>query len=363
MTQSDTNPLAILASDVPQFTPQTVIDMLQEHYGIVTVRAESLVSERDQNFRVHAGDGRKLVLKIANAAEDPLVTDFQIRALLHIEAYQRDHGSRFNAPRIVPTLEGNPQVTILSGDVPHIARVVTFVEGTPVGDEPPSTELCRSIGVYLAELGRALQGFEHDGANQSLLWDMKRAPDLRKLLPLMPHPEPRQRVARCLDDFEQNALPFFDDLRWQVIHNDLNPDNVLVGDERRSAVVGVIDFGDMLQSPLIVDIAVATSYMRMESGNPLSGVAACVAGYHSVMPLLKRETDMLFDLIRARLAATISIRYWRISERSPDDPYLQKILEENSAESFLMRLDELPRDSVQRILREVCASEDLARQA
>ncbi len=357
VTFSENNPLAIIASELPQLTVETAIDVMREHYAIEVVRAESLVSERDQNFRVRTADGRRLVLKIANAAEDPLVTDFQIKALQHIEDYQRRHGTRFNAPRIVPTTDNCPQITISSGGQPHIARVLTFVEGVPLGDAQPAIAYCRNAGRYLAELDLALRDFEHPGANQNLLWDMKRAPDLRQLLPYISQIPVRARVSRCLDYFEEHTLPRFDGLRWQVIHNDLNPDNVLVAAEGSPEVVGFIDFGDMLEAPLIVDIAIAASYLRCTEGDPLAGVAAFVSGYHRVSALEDPEIDLLFDLIRARLAATISIRYWRIGERSPDDPYLQKMLEENSAEHFLARLDEIPREGVGRLLREACTRE------
>jgi Ser/Thr protein kinase RdoA (MazF antagonist) len=138
---------------------------------------------------------------------------------------------------------------------------------------------------------------------------------------------------------------------------------VLLDRRGGSIVVGVIDFGDMLNAPLIVDVAIAASYLRLSEGEPLAGVAALVSGYHSVTPLEIAETDLLLDLIRARLAATIAIRHWRIAEKSPDDAYLQKILSENTAEEFLARLDELPRDNVQRMFREVCASQDVASRA
>jgi Ser/Thr protein kinase RdoA (MazF antagonist) len=217
--------------------------------------------------------------------------------------------------------------------------------------------------VYLAELGRALKDFQHAGSDQNLLWDMKRALRLRELLRHIRPPSLADRVSRCLDDFEKRVLPQFESLRWQVIHNDLNPDNVLLDAAGGSRVVGVIDFGDMLAAPLIVDLAVATSYMQPGDGDPLAGIAACLSGYHTVTPLMPEETDLLFDLVRTRLAATISIRHWRISEKSPDDPYLQKVLQENTAEEFLARLDELPRESVKRTFRQVCASQDVAAKA
>jgi len=356
VTHPDNNPLAVIASDVPQLKRQDAIELLLQHYGLAVVKAESLVSERDQNFEVRTADGLKLVFKIANAAEDPQVTDFQIKALQHIERYQSEHGKRFNAPRIVPTLAGELQITVRSGDVSHICRLVSYVEGVPLGDDVPGPGFSRNAGIYLAEIGRALRDFRHDASDHNLLWDMKRALDLRELQRFITDPALRKQVARCLDDFEEHALPRFGNLRWQVIHNDLNPDNILVDAPQGSKVVGVIDFGDMLSSPLIVDVAVAVSYLRSRNGNPLSRVANFIAGYHSVTPLRRDETDLLYDLIRTRLAATTSIRFWRISERSPDDPYLKKILQENSAERFLSRLDELPRESVQSIFREACGN-------
>jgi Ser/Thr protein kinase RdoA (MazF antagonist) len=354
---SENNPLAIIASDVPQLTTQAAVSLVQEHYAIEVVRAEPLVSERDQNFRLRTADGRRLVLKIANSAEDPVVTDFQIRALQHMEDYQRRHGTRFNAPRIVLTADNRPQVTTTANGQSHVVRVVTFVEGVPHGDAQPSIAYCSNLGGYLAELDLALRDFEHPGANQNLLWDMKRAADLRQLLPCISRTTVRDRVTRCLDYFEEHALPQFDNLRWQVIHNDLNPDNVLLAAKSSPGVAGIIDFGDMLEAPLIVDVAIAASYLRRTAGDPLAGVAAFVSGYSKVSALDEREIDLLFDLIRTRLAATISIRYWRIAERSPDDPYLKKTLHENSAENFLARLDDLPRDRVRRLLLGACEHE------
>jgi Ser/Thr protein kinase RdoA (MazF antagonist) len=363
MTFADNNPLAIIASELPRFSSQLAVDLMQSKYGMQIQRAKSLVSERDQNFQLQSADGRKLVLKIANAAEDPQVTDFQIKALQHIEDYQLQFGERFKAPRIVPTLDGQSQIAIEDESMSCIARVVSYVEGVPLGDDEPSAGLCRNTGAYLAELGRALKDFQHAGSDQNLLWDMKRALRLRELLCHIRPSSLADRVSRCLDDFEERVLPRFASLRWQVIHNDLNPDNILLDVAGGSRVVGVIDFGDMLAAPLIVDIAVASSYNRLGEGDTRDGIAASLSGYNSVTPLFPEETDLLFDLVRTRLAATISIRHWRISEKSPDDPYLQKILQENTAEEMLARLDELPRESVQRTFRQVCASQDVAAKA
>ena len=62
-------------------------------------------------------DGRAFVLKITNAAEDPVVTDFQIRALLHIAAQQAD----VRVPEVVPTLDGEHSFRLDTGQLPFHA--------------------------------------------------------------------------------------------------------------------------------------------------------------------------------------------------------------------------------------------------
>ena len=60
-----------------------------------------------------------------------------------------------------------------------------------------------------------------------------------------------------------------------------------------------------------------------------------------MIPLEQAEKDILYDLIRTRLATTIAILHWRAAARSGDDPYLGKVLQERSAERFLLRLSAL----------------------
>ena len=79
------NPMDVVASEPPAFTLQQAVDIARGHYGL-DVTAAVLVSERDQNFRLASDNGKRYVLKIANALEDPVVTDFQLQALLHMQA-------------------------------------------------------------------------------------------------------------------------------------------------------------------------------------------------------------------------------------------------------------------------------------
>jgi hydroxylysine kinase len=350
------NPLDVVATSPPSFTVDEAVGIAAERYGL-EVTARVLVSERDQNFRLAANDGKRYVLKIANSAEDPVVTDFQIRALLHIQ----DRADALLAtPTVLKTLDGEYSLLLESRGRKHVVRIVSFVAGTPLGDDTPGPLCARNMGAYLARLGRVLDDFSHPGADQSLLWDMKQASSLRTILHHIDDPLLRELATKTLDDFESNALPVFDSLRSQVIHNDMNPDNVLLTEPGGSEIAGVIDFGDMLRSPLIVDVAVAAAYLRSMTGNPLTLIVEFIAGYHSEMPLLRAEIDILHDLIKTRLMTTVCIFAWRESLRGSEDAYLRAYAEgESTAGLFLQTMSEIPRDNAAKIYSEVCASTTL----
>jgi hydroxylysine kinase len=355
LTQEN-DPFAVIAEALPSFSEVEVIECLREHYGLDAV-VSALVSERDQNFRVRSSDGAEYVFKIANAAEPAPVTDFQIQALIHIAAVVGEANIPINAPEILPTPGGQTHVELEFAGGTHVARMVSFLPGIPLAERIASPSLARNMGEYLAHLGLALKGFSHPGSAQSLLWDMQQALNLRQLLKYAKEDMAAQAVVDALNDFERYALPEFSSLRTQVVHSDFNADNVLVDAKDTNKVAGVIDFGDMLKAPLIADVAIGASYLRSPTGNPLSLISEFVAGYHAVERLESAEIDILFELIQARLCASIVILDWRAAMRGADDPYLEKRQDgEGSASCFLCRLREIPRNSARQLFRQVCAS-------
>ena len=113
-------------------------------------------------------------------------------------------------------------------------------------------------------------------------------------------------------------------------------------DPKSRRVTGLIDFGDMIRAPLICDVAIAAAYLRSGSDDPLELIAPFLAAYDAVRPLREPEIALLFDLVRARLATTITILYWRMNARRDDDRYRQKTLEEEAgAIGFLDALSDL----------------------
>ena len=330
--------LASIASVPPKFAENEIRNLLQKAYGI-SGELRELVSERDQNICVVTQAGERYVLKIANAAEEPVVTDFQINALLHLGG----NADGIPVPKIVATLDGHAATKITGGQGEHIVRVVSYLPGIPFSEVAPSEELARNLGDCLAKLGIALRDFAHPGEQRVLLWDMQRASDLRSLTKYVAETDLRTAIHRCLDDFENNALPRFSHLRTQVIHSDLNPGNALVDGDDNSKVVGVIDFGDMVRAPLIIDVAIAASYLRSDGADLLAFVASFIAAYDRITSLKDIEFELLYDLIRTRLITTVTLLRWRLSARGEDDIYSQAAANsERGAERFFLALDAIP---------------------
>lgn len=294
----------------------------------------SLVSERDQNFCLTIPDGRRVVVKVTSSLQESAVTDFQIEALLHLE---RESG--LPLPRVVRTIAGESSAAIDVGDTACRLRIVEYVEGQPLDDLDVTPGIAGRFGRALATLDRALGGFSHPGQTPLLLWDMQRTGEVRHLLDFIDDEPLRSRVGTVVDDFEARIAPRMGDLRAQVIHADANPENVLLCD----GGIGFIDFGDMMRAPLVFEVAIAASYLRAE--DPLEFIAPFVAAYHETLPLQYGELRLLFDLVRARLATSITLFFWRLRERSDDDEYRNKLLAgEQDAISFLVALDELGRE-------------------
>ncbi|WP_018150724.1 phosphotransferase [Leeia oryzae] len=325
---------------------------LWQHYGLRGV-ASPLNSERDENFHIRADNGQEYVLKFTHPAEDPGVTDFQTRALMH--AAQRD--PELPIARIMPRLDGEPygRVQIDHGPA-RILRLYSYLQGTPLHQISRTPAQRRHLGMTLARLNIALQDFSHPSAGHELLWDIQHSERLKPLMDGMPVGPRRDLSERFMHNFETVVQPRLASLRKQVIHNDLNPYNVLVDPHDHTTTAGLIDFGDMVHAPLANELGVACSYQLSQNENPLDTAAELIAGYHAVNPLRPDEIDLLYDLIAARLLMTVTITGWRARQYPENETYILR----NNRLSWdgLERIAAVRREDAQRYLRHICEMEN-----
>ncbi|MDX6453346.1 MAG: hypothetical protein QOH16_3395 [Gaiellaceae bacterium] len=311
---------SVLDAKPPQFSTDDVARIAAELFGIDGA-ATNLGSERDQTFLVE-GPADAGVIKLSNLAEDPATLDLEAGAILHIARV--DPGLPVARPRIVSSERGAAayRTTVEGPDGTHFARVFERLHGRDGGPEL-SDGAVRDYGATQARLNLALRGFFHPGAGRELLWDLAHAAKLRPLAATIEDAGRRRLVESVLDRYDANVAPRWAQLRSQVVHGDLNLDNVLVDEGGR--IAGIVDFGDVGYTAQVGDFAIAlASLMR---GRPLDDVfrigRIATDGYQSRIPLEAAELDVLGDLVATRLAAIVVISAWRVAQYPENAAYIQ----------------------------------------
>lgn len=291
-----------------------VHEALRQHYAI-SGKLERLGGERDLNFRVILADGSSRLFKLSHPLENPDVVDFHNQAMRQIER----HDPALPVQRVYPSLSGGFVESVEIEGQRMLVRLLSFVDGLPLHRVACTCEAFRqNLGQALARFDLALSGFSHPAAGHVLLWDMQHAQRLRPLLDYIEPGLRRDRVEHSLDRFEEQVLASAPTLRQQVIHNDMNPHNIIVDPQHPDVLRNILDFGDMVWAPLVNEVAVAASYQLGVSGDVLAPALDMIRAYHRVNPLLGEELELLPVLISTRLALSLCINFWR-ADLHPDN--------------------------------------------
>ena len=336
----------------PKFTSADAVRLARELYGL-SVAADPLPSERDQNFVLRDEVGPRFVLKIANREEALEVLDLQNKLLAHLGAIAT--GMAF--PRLTASRSGLDITPVGADDgSAYFVRLLTWVDGVPMATvQPHSASLLRSLGASLARLDLALVGFDHGAAHRAFYWDLRHASLAFRHLPLLP--EPRQRLLQPFVDAWQNIA--WDRLPTSVIYNDANDYNVLT-DAAGTRVVSFLDLGDVVHSAVVCDLAIAIAYAILDKQDPIASAAEVLAGYHKVRPLSEEETEALYPLIAARLCASVCNAADQ-ARHAPANEYLN--ISNRPAWELLEKLASYPEGWPPEVFRRVCGYSAEARTA
>ncbi len=338
---------AAFKAAIPQFGPTEIASLLRTHYGVVG-RVSVMASERDLTVGVEVADDRRYVLKIANAAEDPDGIRFQNAALVHLGQVAPE----LPVSRVIATGDGSTEFFESVRGERHVVRLLTYLPGRPLSDVDKSAAQPAAIGRLLGEVSKAFASFAHRVPEQEILWDMQHASKLLRLTANISDGEMRAKVEVILERFSTAIMPRQANLRRQIIHNDLNPSNILVATDDPERITGILDLGDMVEAPCIYDVAVACAYHVPFEGPPLRLVADLVSAYHSVYPLLEAEIEILFDLMATRHAMTIVISEWRAKLHPENAAYVLR--NHANAAQAIARFAVLDRCRSIEFLRHIC---------
>jgi 4-aminobutyrate aminotransferase-like enzyme/Ser/Thr protein kinase RdoA (MazF antagonist) len=309
----------------------------REFYGLATT-AKSLPGEYDSNFHLTASNGREFVLKVMHPARERSFIEMQCATLIHLE----QNAPQLDLPRVVRNLKSELFAPYVAPDgTTRLVWLLSFISGTVLADvRPHAPELLSDLGRFLGELDRALQSFSHPAAQRELKWDSSRTLWIKDRLHYIEISQRRALVEKFVALFESEVAPSLLKLRRSVIYGDANDYNVLVSPAwpQPRKILGVIDFGDMHHGLTVSELAIAVAYSMLGKENPLAAASSLVAGYHDAFPLRDEEFAVLFPLVCARLAVSVTNSACRKALK-PDDPYVT--ISEAPAWEALERLSQI----------------------
>ncbi len=290
-------------------------NFLHSHYGI-NPEIKPLPGYDDLNF-ILSYEGKKSILKITSELESEEVLKAQIRTLNYLNDIPKI-GSY--VPEVIPGLDGKKLYSWEIEGKKVLVRRLTFLEGKLLGDCKLPTSFYSSLGVFIAQLDKELLKLDEQVFQlRNLDWDLFRFLESEDLTRHIADPYNRTLVEYFFMRFREVVTPVYPLLRKSIIHNDINEWNLLIS---KNNVAGLIDFGDMVHTATIHELAIAMAYSLMYIDEPLPVAFELVKAYHSILPLQREELNVLYYLIAARLCISLVMSAKKESEQ-PDNEYCQ----------------------------------------
>ena len=314
----------------PAFAPAHLVPFLRAHYPAL-FRSSSpvpslspLPSYDDQKYLLSTASS-SYVVRIANTSVPRDRLAFQLAAMDFLASHD------VSVPAVIPSVTSDP-LTLLDG---HLVHVVSFIPGCVLADLAPLEDaLLVEFGRFLGTMDLCLAEFEasYEGPKDFVtLWDLSHARTaISDNVEFLDDEEQRALIAQAVAAHERDGPADVHKLRWQVVHNDANEMNVIASPETRG-IAGVIDFGDLVYTPLVHNVAIACTYvMLLPSKNNTRTPELVLRGYESVLPLTDEERGLVLPFVRLRLAQSLCLGA-KAAQSEPDNEHTQLAVAEKWA--------------------------------
>ncbi len=295
-----------------QFTESEIAHYLQFHFNL-SGTIKTLEGYDELNFLLTTSNQKKYIVKVANTTHVFSFIEAQADILLHLSKtplashFQQNVLNSQNAAITYFSKEGKN----------YCIRVLNFLEGIFWHElKNHSSTLLHSLGNFLGRMDRALENFSNPSMHREYTWDISTTLNARHKLDAIQDPEKRRMVGYFMQQFETIVTPQIFGLRKGYVHNDANDYNVLINDDR---VAGLIDFGDMVYTAIINNVAVACTYAMLDQADPIAVACLVVKGYHEQNSLAEKELELLYYLIAGRLCISLTQSAYNASLESANE--------------------------------------------
>jgi len=335
-----------MSSITPRFELTEVKELLTKHYQL-SGELVALESYCDLNFRLKKSDGSSQVVKIANTEEQLHELEMQNAAMLHLAQHDMP------VPQVVENQEHELITKVQKGEQEYYLRVLSFLPGSFYADTSSQGEaIWSNLGSFMGRVTTSLANFEHRGAYRYLDWDLAFGYSVCQQKKSALIGDQKTQVEKHLANYHNHVLPIVSKLPQQVIHNDANDYNLLIDStDKPTIITGLIDFGDMVFSHRINELAITCAYALMNQEDIVKPLVSIIKSYHQHCPLEVAEIESLYYLIALRLCTSVCNSAVAI-QAAPDNEYL--LVSAKPAWRLLSQMEKIAVAAINIQLKEAC---------
>ncbi|KAF5981687.1 plp-dependent transferase [Fusarium bulbicola] len=339
----------------PMLPLEEACALLHQEFGIAA-NLRPLGSQQDQNFLVlTAAHTEPLgVLKISNPVFSGLEIEMQDAAAIAVARAEPS----LRIPHVIEGPRGAMSGWWQTSQGRLHCRIISFVSGTTLtGSHYLSPAVVQRLGELSAAVSVALATATHPASGRTLQWDLRHA---ERVIDAITATEPDVDVRALTAEASQHALtllrPISDRLPRQLGHFDVTDDNVLRPDGNvLSLPDAVIDFGDVIESWAVAEIAITVSSMLHHADASYRTVLPAIAAFNRRRHLSDDEITALWPLVVLR--GVVLVLSGRQQVRlDVDNEYAKRALDRES--TILRRATEVPLEVVTAQIRHTLGCPD-----
>ncbi len=326
------------------FSSTTIQQLAEKHYSL-NVTVEILNGYDELNYLLTNERGNKYILKIARDQHGYAFLEAQVKIINFLGT--TDLANSFQ--RFCLNTEGKELTHLVIEHTNYYLRILEYLDGTFWAEyEKRPDSLYVELGMFMGKMDKSLKEFSHSAIHRNYTWNISTAMDATVRLKFIKSHEKRRMAGYFLLQFEMEVLPVISSLRHAYIHNDANDHNILVKDNQ---IAGLIDFGDMVYSALINNLAVTCTYAMLNSPTPLDAASLVIKGYHETYPLTSQEVDLVYYLVAARLCISVTQSAYNATLNSDNEHHF---ITEKPAWDLLYKLIKINPLKAQDAFRKIC---------
>lgn len=268
---------------------------LLQHFGIEHVSAPKKLGGYDSdNYLIENIDGTQYIFK------KHLEKDISAVVLAECEILEHLSQSIPNTfQKGIKTKEGS----YFYQENGHLYRVVQYLDGKLLAEVNTTESIVASLGQQMAKMHTVLEGQRSNAVEaRKRYWDLQYFELTHAYRPFLDKKENGKLIDYFIQQYNQLIKPSLFNFRKSILHGDINDYNLLVRDNKIS---GIIDFGDITYGPIVLDLAIALSYILPHQDDPSNFASVFIKAYHQINPLEEKELDCLYYLIALRACQSI----------------------------------------------------------